>query len=370
MTTTSPGPGVTVREATPVDIEDVAELLSARDGQVRDRKTVSDYLWDLNPEHARAWLAYAGEQPVGITMLYLRRMNWPQAGGESVGKLQEIRAGYWAHLYVRPEFRSKMVYPQLVLAMLRGMAKAGLSVIFTATRQPQVAAGHQRLGFALVGKLTLKLRPVRPFRLLFKQKGLAALVPLAAPLDAIYWLFTGRVPSRSASIENVTVESPDIGEIVALMNARVSGAVAQIWRPDQFRRRFRTTLDGTNYRITAIRRNGRIAAALVMALAERGNQIRAGIVLELIAHEDVPPDELRALLADGRQHARQHGGEVILCLPSSLSPDQAGSTFRQYFTSRSENYHLLVYPKMLAQAPYLAAEADDWEFQFADHDAF
>ena len=77
MTAPSTSADTMVREATPADLADVVKLLSARDNQPRDPQVVSDYLWGLDPESTRTWLAYVGDEPVGITMLYLRQMIWP-----------------------------------------------------------------------------------------------------------------------------------------------------------------------------------------------------------------------------------------------------------------------------------------------------
>lgn len=365
MTAPQTSTGTTVREATPDDLPDVVRLLSARDNQRRDPQVVSDYVWELDPQCTRAWLAYVDGTPVGITVLYLRQMNWPaQSGGGP-----SVLAGYWAHLYVEPAFRKQMVYPQLVLAMLRGMGATGVSVIFTATRQPQVAQGHQKLGFALVGKLPLRLRPLRPFRLLAKHKGATVLAPLCAPLDAFYGLARRR-RNPAVRIEEVALDGSQIEEIVNLLNARGDDVVRQLWSPEQFRSRYRTTLDGTDYRVTAVLRGKRIVAALVVTIAERRRHIRAGILLELTAGSAASAVEIDALLADAEQFARGDGAEVMLSLESSLSVEQLAGSFGGYLLNRSELYHLLVYPKTMAEAPHMAADPAHWTFAFGDHDAF
>ncbi|MCH7751648.1 MAG: hypothetical protein IH898_05780 [Planctomycetes bacterium] len=366
MTAPSTSAGTMVREATPADLADVVKLLSARDNQPRDPQVVSDYLWGLDPKYARAWLAYVGDEPAGISMVYLRQMNWPADGNDT----SPILAGYWAHLYVNPAFRKKMVYPQVVLAMLRGMKSAGIDVIFTVTRQPRVAEGNQRLGFTLVDKMALRLRPLRPFRLVAKHKGALALAPLCVPLDALYGLAALRRTNPAVPIENVPLDSPQVDEVVALLNSRPTAAVRQFWTSEQFRRRYHTTLDGTSYRIRAVRHGKRLAAVLVMTIAERGNQIRAGILLELAAEPAAAAAEIDAPLADAENFAHREGAEVMLSLEGSLSLEQLAGSFGKYLVNRSEVYHLLVYPKPMAQAPHLAAELAHWTFAFADHDAF
>ncbi len=357
---------IIVREATPADLKDVTALLSARDGIDRSQQVVDAYLWGLDPSCTRTWLAYVGNEPVGITMLYLRHMRWPQEDNSSTMKL----AGYWSHLYVMPEYRKLMIYPQLVLGMIRGMRTAEIDLIFTATRQADVAEGHQKLGFALVSKMPLRLRPLRPFRLLAKHKGAGLLAPFCGPSDAIYQFLLGREPAQDVPIEEISLESSDVEEIVALLNSPDNDLVRQDWTVEQFRRRFRTTLDGTKYRLTAIRSEGRLVAGLITALVERGNNIRAGIVLDIAALPSASLEQVNSLIAEAEQHAHRHEAEVMLALERSLFIDQWGDTYGKYLANDSETYHMLVYPKPLAQEPFAAAQLENWYFSYADHDAF
>lgn len=360
-------PSVTVRLAGPEDLRDVAALLSERDDQTRDAQTVGTYLWGLDPGCTRTWVAYIGDVPAGLTMLYLRDMHWPPGEG---GDVPIVRAGYWSHLYVRPEHRSKMIYPQLVLAMLRDMNAAGLAAIFTATRQPHVAEGHQKLGFSLVGAWSLKYRPLRPFRLLAKQKASRVVGAVAAPLDALCGFVTGTSRGPMAGVEGVPLESAAVEEVVKMMNDPRRGAVRQRWTVEQFRRRFAATLDAAPYRITAVRRGGRVAAALVMAIAERGARIRAGVVLDVAVAEEARDADVRTLIGDAHRHAYSQGCEIMLSLAPSLAGPQSGRPVAAYITSGAERYHLLVYPKKMAQPPNAAAALERWAFTFADHDAF
>lgn len=365
MTAPSSSVGIVVREATPADLPDVVRLLSARDELPRDAAAVERYLWGLDPGHTCTWLAYAGDRPVGITMLYLRDMLWPN---NETGEMINQRVGYWSHLFVEPDFRRQMVYPQLVMAMIRGMAAHGISIIFTATRQPQVAEGHQKLGFALVGTLPLQLRPLRPFRLLSKHKGIKLPMFVVSVLDRFARLFIRRAPHPTVQIEDVPLAASQVEEIVALINTRGDGKVHQVWTVDQFRRRFAGTLDGTDYRVRAVSREGHIVAALVTVLIERGNNIHAGVVVTLVADASVTPQEVTTLLADAEEYAYQNQAELMLALERSVNlPQLAGG---KYLSTDSETYHLLVYPKKMAQAPHAAAELANWAFDYSDHDAF
>ena len=365
MTAPSTSLSTTVREATAADFPDVVKLLSARDNKPRDPQVVRDYLWGLDPQCTRAWLAYVGDEPVGLSMVYLRRMNWPQQGKE----ISPIQAGYMAHLYVNPDYRKQMIYPQVVLGMLRGMQSVGIEVIFTGTRQPRVAEGNQRLGFTMVNQLPLRIRPLRPFRLVVKHKGCSALAPLCAPLDAIYALVARRRADSAVQIEDVPLDSPLVDDIVALLNSRSQTAVCQHWTTEQFRRRYHVTLDGSSYRIRAVRHGDRFAAVLITTIADRG-KIRAGVLLELAAGSDATPAEIDALLGDAEVFAHREGAEMMLSMESSLLLEQLAPSCGKYLRTRSEVYHMLVYPKPMADAPHLVTDASNWTYGFADHDAF
>jgi len=365
MSDTPPTPRVTVREATPDDLGDVAALLAARDGQRRGEGQVADYLWHLDPAHTRAWIAHAGDRPVGLTMLYLRDLHWPSGEPKPI-----LRAGYWAHLYVEPAFRKQMVYPQLVLAMIRGMDAAGLDLLYTGTRQADVAAGHQKLGFALVGRLPVRLRPLRPFRLLAKHRGLGRLAPLCGPLDPVVRYCTASRPPRYLQVEPLDLQGPAAEQLASLLSARPSNQVHQQWTAEQLRRRFRATLDGQPYRITGTFRDARLVAAAVTTLAVRGNGIRAGVLLELAAAAEATEHQVAGLLADAEQQAADHGAELVLALPDSLPAAAPGRVAGRYLATESEAYHLLVYPKSMVAEGAAAAGLQNWHFTFGDHDAF
>ena len=130
-----PGEKVRVREAGPEDLPAIGELLCLRDERRNDPDDMRRVLFDLDPERLRAWVAFAGDVPVGLTSIYLRRLRW--GGGEKL-------AGYWAHLYVREEYRERMAFPMLMLAMVKGARAAGVEVMYTITRQPGLASASGR----------------------------------------------------------------------------------------------------------------------------------------------------------------------------------------------------------------------------------
>ena len=132
---------VTIRVACDADVAAITRLLRERDAAAHPTAAVARYLADLDPSRITVWLAEKEGQPVGINAIYRRKIDSP-AGC--------LEAGYWSHLYVRPEARALMVYPQLVMAMLRWAQAGGADLIYTATRQEHVAAAHLKLGFVKI----------------------------------------------------------------------------------------------------------------------------------------------------------------------------------------------------------------------------
>ena len=96
---------VSIRRAVSSDIPQVADLIrlvSERNLSVESiRTTVSD----LRPGEHYGWIALAGNEPVGITMLQPCELD---RNGT------QCQAGYWTYLCVRPDYRRMTLYPRLV----------------------------------------------------------------------------------------------------------------------------------------------------------------------------------------------------------------------------------------------------------------
>src|SRR4051812_8755029 len=93
-----------IRHATAADLPAIRELLMLRDDRQWDQPSTNWFLCGLDPNRCLAWVAFAGDQPVGLTSMYVRMLRMGA---------RELRAGYWANLYVHPEFREQMLYPRL-----------------------------------------------------------------------------------------------------------------------------------------------------------------------------------------------------------------------------------------------------------------
>ena len=83
-----------IRPLTADDLLIVRRLLSERDGRDWDAESTRWFVEGLDPERCRAWAAFDGEKPVGLTTAFLRKLTIDG---------QQQRVAYWANLYVDPE---------------------------------------------------------------------------------------------------------------------------------------------------------------------------------------------------------------------------------------------------------------------------
>ena len=84
-------------------------------------------------------------------MMLLRELN---VDGE------KLRAGYWANLYIHPEYRQFLLYPRLTRAMTGALQNNDLAILYTAVRDLQVASAHVKLGFSKVGEFAVRAKPL------------------------------------------------------------------------------------------------------------------------------------------------------------------------------------------------------------------
>lgn len=355
-------PRLTVRPTTPGDLDHVLSLLSERDGHPLNRGHLSTALCGLDPAHLAGWIAFADDTPAGLTTLYTRDQRWGD---------RTIRAGYWSHLFVREEFRRLMIYPQLVMAMMRGIKPLGIDCIFTGTRRPHVAEGHVKLGFARLGEYRVLYKPLRPFRLLARYKKWPALLhAAAAPGDALYSLLLAakrRGSPAGLSIRPLSVSDPSLGAVVDLLNAAGTGKVSQPWTVDSLRRRLAGTIDGYDYRILIAERAGTTVGAAIDRLTIREG-VTAGILMELVTAPD-SRDAAAPLLAASETRLRADGADTTLYL-DALGPETGELLRRAGHRLSNETYQMLVWPKTLVPAGSAAADLANWRFSFLDHDAF
>jgi hypothetical protein len=359
--TPTPADGSQVRLATPADLPAIVALLSERDGTPLQQDHVAAALAGMDPAHIAGWIAFTDGKPVGMSLLLLRTLRW---GGRT------LRAGYWAHLFVRESSRGHGVYPRLVGAMMQGIAALSIDAIFTGTRRRHVAEGHVKLGFARLGEIPVMFEPLKPVRLLARHRGWPALEALAPPVDALYgaWRSTRRPAAPSGwSFREIGLSSPEMETVAAWLDEAPSGRVRQIWSADVLRRRLAGTIDGGRYTILAAERGGRVAGAAIWRVAPRA-RVLAGVLLDLVARPDEPAAE-RVLLAEAERRLAAAGADVLLYLDGPGAP-QSRLVRDAGLRISDETYTMLVWPKDLAPAGSEVADLAQWRFSFLDHDAF
>ena len=353
----------TIRVAGAADVAAIADLLRERDGAAHPTTAVAGYLADLDPSRITVWLAEKEGRPVGINAVYLRALTTPSGA---------LRAGYWGHLYVRPEARAIMVYPQLVMAMLRWAQAGGADLIYTATRQEHVAAAHLKLGFIKIVTLPVLLRPLRPGRLVAsRSRAVRRWAGWAVPLvDAA--VSAGRaavgLPGRTAAMRAVRADDHAAAEFAALQSG-LEGYIRTAWTVPDWLRRFSGTIEGQAYRAAVAPWAGTAEAGVLVRIAERGSPaVRIGVVLDLV---DRSPGRSHcvALLRWAERQAVEAGADAMIALPALAETERRPYRARGYWTA-PETYTLLYRPTSPRGRTETLRDPAAWRFSFAEHDAF
>ena len=133
---------------------------------------------DFSPGEFYGWLAVAGDEPVGVTMLEPCILEYKGA---------QTKAGYWRYLWINPDQRKTGLYPRLVFTMIAAAAELGIELVYGAIRRPDVVAGHLGLGMEKVGEIPVLAKPLNPAALFSKFHRLGSLaVGLSAVPDFAY----------------------------------------------------------------------------------------------------------------------------------------------------------------------------------------
>jgi hypothetical protein len=345
----------TIREAQPADLWAIRDLLSARDERPWSDAQTDWFVHGLDPGRCRGWLAWSGERPVGLTTMFLRELR---VGGETT------RAGYWANLYILPEYRGQqMLYPRLPLAMLPVVKRDGLSFVFAAVRLRDVTKAHLHIGFVKLGQLPVLIKPLRPARLVARHYGRGTAIQAAcSPVDAVYRAYLA-VRRRRSSGSGRT----EPADLVDAFEQQSRNLIGQIWTADAFRYRFQTTRDGTPYYTLAAREGGETVAALIYRFADR-NGIRMAVIMDGFCAQECA-SSLQALLGEAERHAVSDGCDAAIVLDGLGGSARAGFK-RTGYRPFSERYDILVWPKDAVSESSPIADLANWSFSFADHDAF
>jgi GNAT superfamily N-acetyltransferase len=357
----------TIRIAGQADVGTVADLLRERDGAAHPTAAVAAYLADLDPARITVWLAEKEGRPIGMNAVYRRTIASP------VGPLA---ASYWAHLYVRPEARSLMIYPQLVMAMLRWAQAGNADLVYTATRQEHVAAAHLKLGFARLVTIPVLIRPLRPGRLVASRSPAARrwagwAVPLIDGALSACRVTAAMIPGRTAATRAVRSDNRAADDLAGLA-VLPSGDAARIrtaYTATDWLVRFSGTIEGQGYRAAVAPREGKPEAGVLVRIAERGSPpVRIGVVLELV-DQSAGQAYASALLRWVEQAAVEAGADAIIALSPTADVERRAYQARGYWNA-PETYTLVYRPTSTRGQADSLRDPMAWRFSFAEHDSF
>lgn len=287
---------------------------------------------------------------------------------------RRYRVGYWTGLFVDPDFRADFVYPQLMLAMLKGLRSEGILHLSAAVRRQQIAESHLKMGFKKIGDLAVLAKPLRPALLVAKYKGL---LPRADSRPLVRGLCWGpdmlvRVAARlhcllsGGVVESIPWGSPVVGQVAALHRLGRESALSQPWDVESLYARYGAKDVG--YKLVAVRRRERVVGAAVVRLVERTDGIRSGIVMD-IAHDPGLPASVSMALAAAETVALDGNCDVLLIL-DGLSATESRRVRRRGYLASPEKYSLLLWTDRSGDPQALPRDVRSWRFVFGDHDTF
>lgn len=349
--------GLSIRQASAEDLPAALRLFEIRDGHTYEPELIFHKVGRFDPKRTLAWMAYDGCDPVGMSMMLLRELN---VDGE------RLRAGYWANLYIRPEYRQFLLYPRLTLAMTKALCNNDLAILYTAVREAQVARAHVKLGFSKVGELTVRAKPLRPVRLFLRATGRDISDHFASLPD---YLYRGALKLRSPNGRDLQVcrmmLCANLAEFGFLLN-ETRCRVRQAWNCDRLSERYASNRDAEPYYLLGVRRNRTLVAAATWRAAERGSKVRAGVLMDL-AYRPGEEYAARKVLAAAEQAALENGCDVMLHLDGV---NEASRMIRKSgYCLSPERYSLLLWPAKITRDDLLA-DVRNWRYPFAEHDTF
>jgi GNAT superfamily N-acetyltransferase len=157
----SPASAYQIRPGTDADIPAVVELMRAALGEGKIPRTREFWTWKHreNPFGASPmWLALADERVVGVRLFM--RWQWQYGGGTS----SAVRAVDTA---THPDWQGKGIFKRLTLALLDDMTSAGTAFVFN-TPNEKSRPGYLKMGWRQVGRVSLWVKPYRPWNALQK----------------------------------------------------------------------------------------------------------------------------------------------------------------------------------------------------------
>jgi hypothetical protein len=349
--------GLSIRQATAEDLPAALRLFEIRDGHAYEPELIFHKVGRFDPKRTLGWIVYDGCQPVGMSMMLLRELN---VDGE------KLRAGYWANLYIRPEYRQFLLYPRLTRAMTGALRNNDVAILYTAVRDAEVAHAHVKLGFSKLGELAVRAKPLRPVRLFLRAKTWDVAEQFASIPD---YLYRGVLKMRSPNGNDLQVSqmrlSSNLREFASLLD-QTRCRVRQVWSLSRLQDRYASNRDGEPYSLLGVRRHGTLVAAALWRAAVRGNSVRAGVLMDL-AFRSGEEYAARKVIAAAEACALQKSCDVMLHLDGL---NEAGSMIHKFgYCFSPERYRVLLWPTQVVKDGLLA-DLQGWRYAFADHDTF
>ena len=313
------------------------------------------------------WLALDGDRAVGMTSVQERQLR--------VGH-EHLRIAYWTGLFIDPSYRSFFIYPQLILAMFAGLREMGIHRLYAAVRRQQIAEAHLKIGFKKIGDMAVLAKPLRPALLFAKYKRLVRreggqrfLRALCSVPDAVVGMairFQGLRAGASWEVIEIPWASDEVADLARLYEQGYAGQTAQTWSVESLRARYAG--QGSDYRLLAVRHQGRLHGAAIVRMVERAEGIRAAVIMDLI-HEPNSNRAAKMALAGVERLALASGCEGVLLL-DGLSSDDARLVRSRAYLKSPEKYSLLMWTDRGTDPLRFPQDLRSWRFAFGDHDTF
>jgi hypothetical protein len=351
---------LTIRRAVADDIPQIAEMMrqvSDREHSIEAVRTITN---NFKPGEFYGWLACAGSEAVGVTMLQPWKLD--QNG-------THIQGGYWRYLWIRPDQRGTALYPRLVFTMIAEAGNLGIDLVYGAIRRPEVAEGHLALGMEKIGEISVLVNPVRPARLLSKFYQLGNLPAAAGAVpDAAYRLYlrARRLTGPSGYItEDLPATGADPGSVLPVLQERFSAELHRDLTPESFTARYHANSDGDAYRILCVKGSKGVHAAIVYRTATR-RKIRNLVIMEM-GYRFSDEKALETGLFELERLAVRLDCEAMLSL---FSNGRIRQVLRKAGYYKSSETYVLMKKWTGKPDPSVARNLDEWHFTFGDHDAF
>lgn len=349
--------GLSIRQASAEDLPAAVRLFEIRDGHAYEPELIFHKVGRFDPKRTLGWMAYDGCHPVGMSMMLLRELY---VDGE------KLRAGYWANLYIRPEYRQFLLYPRLTLAMTGALHKNDLAILYTAIRDAEVARAHVKLGFSKVGEVAVRAKPLRPARLLLRAKGWEVSHHFTSVPD---YLYRGVLKMRSANgrdlqLSDMTLSS-NLAEFGSLLD-QTRCRVRQVWNCSRLNDRYASNRDAEPYYLLGVRRQRTLVAAALWRAAVRDSKVRAGVLMDL-AYQHGEEDAARKVMAAAEEAALKNSCDVMLHLDGVN--DASRIIRKSGYCFSPERYTLLLWPAKGTRRGLLS-DVQNWRYPFAEHDTF